>query len=176
MVFAIHWHESAMGVHVFTILNPPSHLPPHPIPQGHPGTPALSTLSYASNLDWQDVSHMIIYMSQCYSLKSSHTCLLPQSPRDCSIHLCLFCYLAYKVIITICLLVNYLYKNETRTLSNTIQKKNSKWIKDLNVRPETIKLLEESIDKTLSDINHSWILYDPPPRVMEIKAKIKNGT
>ena len=49
---------------------------------------------------------------------------------------------------------------------------NSKWIKDLNVRPETIKLLEENIGKTLSDINHSIILYDPPPRVMEIKAKI----
>ena len=45
--------------------------------------------------------------------------------------------------------------------------------KDLNVRPETIKLLEENIGKTLSDINHSKILYDPPPRVMEIKAKIK---
>ena len=49
---------------------------------------------------------------------------------------------------------------------------NSKWVKDLNVRPETIKLLEENISKTLSDINHSRILYEPPPRVMEIKAKI----
>ena len=49
---------------------------------------------------------------------------------------------------------------------------NSKWIKDLNVRPETMKLLEETIGRTLSDINHSKILYDPPPRVMEIKAKI----
>ena len=49
---------------------------------------------------------------------------------------------------------------------------NSKWIKDLKVRPETIKLLEENTGKTLSDINHSRILYDPPPRVMEIKAKI----
>ena len=49
---------------------------------------------------------------------------------------------------------------------------NSKRIKDLNVRPETIKLLEENIGKTLSSINHSKILYDPPPRVMEIKAKI----
>ena len=48
----------------------------------------------------------------------------------------------------------------------------SKWIKDVNVRPETIKLLEENIGKTLSDINHNRILYDPPPRVMEIKAKI----
>ena len=49
---------------------------------------------------------------------------------------------------------------------------NSKWINDLNVRPETIKLLEENIGKTLSNINHSRILYDPPPRVLEIKAKI----
>ena len=49
---------------------------------------------------------------------------------------------------------------------------NSKWIKDINIRLETIKLLEENISKTLSDINHSRIFYDPPPRVMEIKAKI----
>ena len=49
---------------------------------------------------------------------------------------------------------------------------NSKWIKDLNIRPETIKVVEENIGKTLSDINHSRILYDSPPRVMEIKAKI----
>ena len=49
---------------------------------------------------------------------------------------------------------------------------NSKWIKELNVRPETIKLLEENIGKTLSDINHSKILYDPRPRILEIKAKI----
>ena len=49
---------------------------------------------------------------------------------------------------------------------------NSKWIKDLNVQPETIKLLQ-NIGKTLSDINHSRILYDPLPRILEIKAKIK---
>ena len=49
---------------------------------------------------------------------------------------------------------------------------NSKWVKDLNVKPETIKLLEENIGKTHSNINHSRILYDSPPRVMEIKAKI----
>ena len=48
---------------------------------------------------------------------------------------------------------------------------NSKWIKDQNVRPETIKLVEENIGKTLSNINHGRILYDPPPRVMEIKQK-----
>ena len=51
----------------------------------------------------------------------------------------------------------------------------SKWIKDLNIRPETIKLLKENKGKTLSDINHSRILYDPPPRILEIEAKI-NGT
>ena len=49
---------------------------------------------------------------------------------------------------------------------------NSKRIKDLNVRPETIKLLQENIISTLFDINHSKILFDPPPRVMEIKTKI----
>jgi len=51
-------------------------------------------------------------------------------------------------------------------------KTNSKRIKDLNVRPETIKLLEEYIGRTLSEINYSTILYDPPPRILEIKAKI----
>ena len=51
-------------------------------------------------------------------------------------------------------------------------KKTSKWIKDLNVRPDTIKLLEENIGRTLFDINHNKIFFDPPPRVMEIKTKI----
>ena len=49
---------------------------------------------------------------------------------------------------------------------------NSKWIKDLNVRLETVKLLEKNIGKTLPDINHSRILYVSPPRILEIKAKI----
>ena len=49
---------------------------------------------------------------------------------------------------------------------------NSKWIKDLNVRPETIKLLEENIGRTPDDINQSKILYDPSPRVMEIKTNV----
>ena len=48
---------------------------------------------------------------------------------------------------------------------------NSKWIKNLNVRPETIKLLEENIGRTLDDINQKKILYEPPPRVMETNAK-----
>ena len=96
-----------MGVHVSHILNAPSPLPPYPIPLGHPSAPDLSTPSHASNRDWRPVSHMIIYMFQCCSFKSSHPCLLPQSPKDCSIHLCLFCCLAYRVIITIFL--NFIY-------------------------------------------------------------------
>ena len=93
--FAIHWHASAMGVHVFPILNP------HPIPLGHPSAPAPSTLYYALNLDWWFVSHMIIYMFQCHSPISSCPRSLPQSLKDCSIHLCLLCYLSYRVITTI---------------------------------------------------------------------------
>ena len=58
---------------------PHSHLPPYPIPEGHPSLLALSTLSRASNLDWQSISHMRIYMFQCCSLKSSCPCLLPES-------------------------------------------------------------------------------------------------
>ena len=51
---------------------------------------------------------------------------------------------------------------------------NSNWIKNLNVRPETTKLLEENIGRTLSGINHSKIFVDPPPRVMKIKTEINN--
>ena len=79
----------------------PSHLPPHPIPLGHPGAPAPSTLYHASNLDWWFISYMIIYMFQCHSPISSHPRPLPQSPKDCSIHLCLFCCLAYRAIATV---------------------------------------------------------------------------
>ena len=54
--------------------DPPSHLPPHPIPQGHPSAPALSTLSHALSLDWRNISHIIIYMFKCYSQ------IIPTSP------------------------------------------------------------------------------------------------
>ena len=76
---------------VYTYSHPehPSHLPPYPIPLGHPSSPASSTLYHASNLDWQFISHMIFYMFQCHSPISSHPCRLPQSPKDCSIHLSL---------------------------------------------------------------------------------------
>ena len=64
---------------------PPSHLSRHPIPQRCPGAPALSALFHALNLDWWSISHMVIYMFQCYSLKSSYPHLLPQSPKVCSL-------------------------------------------------------------------------------------------
>ena len=84
------------------VLHPkhPPNTPPHPIPLGHPSAPAPSTLYHASNLDWRFASHMIFYMFQCHSSISSHPRPLPQSPKDCSIHLCFFCCLAYRVIIT----------------------------------------------------------------------------
>ena len=65
-----------------------------------------------------------------------------------------------------------MHKNEIRALPNAIHNINSKWIKNLHVRPEAIKLLEENIGRTLDDINQSKIFYDPRPRVMEIKTKI----
>ena len=79
-----------MGVHVFPILNPHTHLPPHPIPLGHPSAPAPSTLYHASNLAWRFISHMIIYMFQCHCPKSCHPRPLPQSPKDCSIHIYIY--------------------------------------------------------------------------------------
>ena len=80
---------------------PPSALLPHTIPLGHPSAPAPSILYHASNLDWWFTSHMIRYMFQCHSPKSSHPCPLPQSPKVCSLSLCLFWCLKYRVIITI---------------------------------------------------------------------------
>ena len=75
MVFAIHWHESSICVHVS-----PTPLTFLPIPSLR--APALSSLSHASSMDWRSISHMVIYMFQCQSLKSSHPRLLPQSPKD----------------------------------------------------------------------------------------------
>ena len=92
--------------HGFTCVphpEPPSHLPPYSIPQG-----TLSTLCHALNLHWWSVSNMIIHMFQCYSLRSSHARILPQSPKYYSLHLCLSCCLAYRVIVTIFLNSTYM--------------------------------------------------------------------
>ena len=80
---------------------PASHLPLHPILLGFPNALALSALFHALNLDWSSISHTVIYMIQCYSLKSSHPHLLPQSPKVCCLYLCLFYCLVYRVVITI---------------------------------------------------------------------------
>ena len=80
---------------------PLSHLPPRIISLGHPSAPVPSILYPASNLDRRFISYMLLYMFQCHSPKSSHSLPLPQSPKDCSIYLCLFCCLAYRVIVTI---------------------------------------------------------------------------
>ena len=87
----------------------PSHLPLHTISLGHPSAPAPSILYPVSNLDWRFISYMIVYMFQCHSPKSPHPLPLPQSPKDCSIHLCLFCCLTYRVIITIFLNSIYMH-------------------------------------------------------------------
>ena len=103
--FAIHWYESAIWV---PNPEPPSHHPPHIISLGHPSAPAPSILYHALNLDWRFISYMILYRFQCHSPKSCHPLPLPQSPKDCSIHLCLFCCLAFRVIVTIFLISIYM--------------------------------------------------------------------
>ena len=89
MVFVIHRHESVMGAHVSPHPEPPIHLLPYSIPLGCPRAPALCALLHASNLHWSFILHMVIYMFQCYSLNSSHQCLLPWNTKVCSLHLCL---------------------------------------------------------------------------------------
>ena len=101
--FAIHWHESATGVHELPNMNPP--------PTSHPTSflriipvhqPQASCILHpSSDIDWQFVSYMLVYMFQCHSPKSSHPLPLPLSPKVYSTHLCLFCCLAYRVIIAI---------------------------------------------------------------------------
>ena len=77
--FVIHQYESATGVQDVPHPGPHSHLPPHIIPLGHPSAPAQSILYHASNQDWWFVSHMILYMFQYHSPKSSHPRPLPES-------------------------------------------------------------------------------------------------
>jgi len=110
----LYWfcHISKWIRHRYTCVPHPelsSLLPPHTIPLGHPSAPAPSFQYCASNLDWQLVSYMILYIFQCHSPKSSHPLPLPQSPKGCSIHQCLFCWFVYKVIVTIFLNSIYIY-------------------------------------------------------------------
>ena len=106
--FAIHQHESTTGVHMFPILNPPHTSLPIPslwvIPVHQP---QASCILIEPRLAIRFL--YILYMFQCHSPKSSHPLLLPQSPKDYSIHLCLFCCLAYRVIVTIFLNSIYMH-------------------------------------------------------------------
>ena len=97
-------HISKWSCHRYTCVphpEPSSLLPPHTIPLGRPSAPAPSIQYRASNLVWWLVSYMILYLFKSHSPKSSHPLPLPQSPKDCSIHQCLFCCLVYRVIVTI---------------------------------------------------------------------------
>ena len=112
VVFAIHWYESAMSVHVSPILN--TLPPPHLIPLGCLRALALSALLQALNLHWSSVWHMVIYIFQCYSLKSSHPYLLPESPKVCSV--CVFAVLHIGFVITVFL--NSIYMHDNLTFKN----------------------------------------------------------
>ena len=90
----LYWlcHTSTWILHRYTCVphpEPSSILSPRTIPLGRPSAPAPSIQYHALNLDWQLVSYMILYIFQCHSPKPSHPLPLPQSPKDCSIHLCL---------------------------------------------------------------------------------------
>ena len=96
---ATHQHESAMGIHVFPILNSP--LTSLPVPSLRVIPVHQPQASCILHRTWTGDSFFILYMFPWHSSKSSHLHPLPQSPKDCSIHLCLFCCLAYRAIITI---------------------------------------------------------------------------
>ena len=110
----LYWfcHTSTWILHRYTRvshLEPPSLLPPRVIPLGHLSASAPSIQYHALILDWWFISYMILYMFQCHSPKLSHPLPLSQGPKDCSIHLCLFCCLAYRVIVTIFLNSVYMH-------------------------------------------------------------------
>ena len=106
LILKFYWfcHTSTCIYHRYTrVPHPelPSFLPPCTIPLDRPSAPAPSIQYHALNLGWRLISYVILYMVQCHSPKSSHPLPLQQSPKVCSIHLCLFCCLTYRVIITI---------------------------------------------------------------------------
>ena len=106
--FAIHQHESTTGVHMFPILNPlPSSSPHHPSGSSQCTSPKHPVSCTEPGLATHFI-HDIIHVSMPFS-QSPHPHPLPQSPKDSSIHLCLFCYLTYRVIITIFLNSIYMH-------------------------------------------------------------------
>jgi len=96
-------HKLTWISHGFTCVPHPETPLPLPSRSHHSGSSQCTSPEHRVSciMDWRSVSHMIIYTFQCYSLGSSHPRLLPQSPKDCSVHLGLFCCLIYRLIITI---------------------------------------------------------------------------
>ena len=110
----LYWfcHISKWICHGYTRVphpEPSSLLPLHTILLGRPSAPAPSIQYRASNMDWRLISYMTLYMFKCHFPKSFHPLPLPQSPKDCSIHQCLFCCLVYRVIVTIFLNSIYMH-------------------------------------------------------------------
>ena len=101
------WLNIYMCPPILNLFTPPS----HPIPLGCPRALALGALLQASNLHWSSISHMVMYMFQCYSLKSAHSLLLPLSTKVCSLHLCLLCGPACRITGTIFLSSIYICAN-----------------------------------------------------------------
>ena len=98
------WHTLTWIIHGFTCVphpDPPLPPPSPSYPSGSSQCTSSEHLSHASNLGWWSVSPLIVYLFQCYSLRTSHPHLLPQSPKVCSVHLCLFFCFAYRVMVTI---------------------------------------------------------------------------
>ena len=110
MLFAIHQHKSATGAHVSPHPDHPSFRPPFPPhPSGLSQSTGFGCPASCIELHWPSSLHMVIYMFQCYSLKPSHPRLLPQSPKVCFLHLCLFCCTTCRIIITIFLNSIYIF-------------------------------------------------------------------
>ena len=112
----LHWfcHTSTWICHRYPrVPHPetPSLFPPHTIPLGHLSAQAPSIQYHASNLDWGFISYMILYMFQCHSPKSSHPRPLLQSPKDCSIHLCVVVVVVVVVVFEVSIMVKLLAKS-----------------------------------------------------------------
>ena len=136
--FAIQWHESATDVHES------SH------PSGLFQSTGFDCLLHAANLHWSFILHMAIYMFQSYFLKLYHPHLLPQNPKVCSLQLCLFCCLAYRVVTTVFLNSIYIYVNMLYWCS-------SFWLISLYLLLQSV--LSTSLELIQMHSFYSWVIF-----------------